>query len=122
MKHFPWIFFLPVILFSGLNLYGEEIILPRTTIPYLSPTIDGKIEKGEWDKVSTILGFWGKGTKELASLQTKFYLGFDEKNIYIAFLGFQLGNVDLKRLADFLRKKGEKYSQVIGWSQIAKHS
>jgi hypothetical protein len=67
-----------------MPLRGEDTTLPRTTVPRLQPTIDGKLDAAEWQGASTVVGLWGmKG--DLAALQTTFYVGFDDQHLYVAF-------------------------------------
>jgi len=81
-----WILFLS---FTNQQFLGETVshwIPPRVVVPYLTraPKIDGKLDKGEWDNTSTVLGLWGM-QGELSPLQAKFYIGYDNRNLYIGF-------------------------------------
>ena len=54
------------------------------------PTIDGKIEPGEWDKAFTTSGMIAPFEHELQTADTTTALGYDEKNFYCYSCGNKL--------------------------------
>jgi Glycoside hydrolase 123, N-terminal domain len=50
-----------------------------------SPTIDGKINLSEWSKAAKTTGFTLLSKKTFSKRQTDLYVGYDNKNLYVAF-------------------------------------
>jgi hypothetical protein len=76
------------------NKKDENIFHPTLTVPKLSvkPTLDGKIEPGEWKDAAAVTGVGTggllMGAKGLSMVpevqQVIWYLGFDDNNLYLA--------------------------------------
>ncbi|MCX7599804.1 MAG: DUF6067 family protein, partial [Armatimonadetes bacterium] len=64
-----------------------QTILPSVTVPRLknSPRIDGVIGQEEWGRAAMFSAFKELRSLFPAPLATSAYLGYDEKNIYLAF-------------------------------------
>jgi hypothetical protein len=64
---------------------------PLITITRLNtaPLVDGVIREGEWASAAGTTGFFELGTGKQAERQTEIMLGFDEENLYIAFISKQ---------------------------------
>ncbi|NOZ21616.1 MAG: hypothetical protein GXP25_11090 [Planctomycetes bacterium] len=58
------------------------IIITKLVKP---PTLDGKIDKGEWDRAPATCAFRRINTGSAANRSTVCLLGFDEQNLYVAF-------------------------------------
>lgn len=56
-----------------------------TATPMPEPKLDGLVDPAEWAKASGTTGFFALGEKTQANRQTSVRVGFDEKNLYIAF-------------------------------------
>lgn len=81
--------------FRALSLCGifmTCVAFAQTTAPKtkavlleVAPTIDGKINSGEWDKASYIKEFYDRATAKESPDRTEAWLGYTKKGIYLAF-------------------------------------
>ena len=83
---------------------GLEERKPLISIPYAStpPTIDGKLETGEWDMAAKITNFIDFKKERKAVVPTFFYLTYDKSYLYVGFHCTLLG----KPLADVTKPDG----------------
>lgn len=72
--------------------YVEKGISDFLTISRMSasPRIDGVIENGEWSSASATTGFFSLDGS-VSDRQTLAYIGYDDKNLYVAFYSLQSG-------------------------------
>ncbi|HOL22192.1 MAG TPA: DUF6067 family protein [bacterium] len=85
-------------LYFSNSVQGDEInyidpcVSDFITIPYISPApeIDGQIQKDEWYLSTATTGFFNLGGS-FSERQTIVYVGFDDKNIYVAFYSLHQG-------------------------------
>ncbi|MBN1949021.1 MAG: carbohydrate binding family 9 domain-containing protein [Candidatus Cloacimonetes bacterium] len=84
MKKFNIFLFLMVFQLSLLSA-KIELQIPRLTSP---PLVDGYIAEGEWEEALRWDEFWqtSPGDNSEPSEPTIFYIGYDDKNLYAAFV------------------------------------
>lgn len=68
--------------------YGDALDFytpPAVSAPLMqvSPTVDGMIEPGEWDKAGPLNRFVGLGGRSMPTAQTEMWVGYDQHNLYI---------------------------------------
>ncbi|MCS7266392.1 MAG: hypothetical protein NZ805_16375, partial [Armatimonadetes bacterium] len=75
------------LVFVALGKVFAQSIMPVVTVPRLenNPKIDGAIEESEWSNASILSSFKQLRTLFPADLETKVYLAYDDRNIYLAF-------------------------------------
>jgi hypothetical protein len=71
-----------------------------------APNVDGSVNEAEWASASGTTGFFELGTGRQAERQTEIRLGFDEENLYIAFIS--------RQKALLLREGGKGYNIPFG--------
>ena len=75
-----------VLLLMAVGVFAK----PYMTIPkiYTPITIDGIVGQDEWMGASSLTGLRHQATKTVAGENTIFWLGYDDKNLYIAYKCF----------------------------------
>ncbi|MFW6457268.1 MAG: glycoside hydrolase domain-containing protein, partial [Planctomycetota bacterium] len=71
----------PVVTADGPDIPMPEMTVTRTDAP---PTIDGKMEPGEWDRATACTAFTVASKHYLAPVQSTAYVTYDDEYIYVA--------------------------------------
>lgn len=73
-----------ILLVASISFAGEVLKPTKMIVP---PTIDGKLEKSEWENVLSVSNFktFSPDFGKQASQQTIAYAGYDSQNLYFAF-------------------------------------
>lgn len=81
-----WIFTLFFCLFLAIPLWADPE-LPSITATYFknAPVVDGKLDDSCWKEAAKVSDFKITGKNQPAKGQTTAYLGYTEKNLYVAF-------------------------------------
>ncbi len=90
--------------------FADKYLAPIISIPKLTkpPVIDGKISKDEWKNATVIDGFEVMDLKYAPKEKTRAWIGYDDKNLYIAARCFMQKGIEPK--SDIGKHDGPVYT------------